>query len=326
MAGRAGAVGARLLRPRTRRSRRASPSPRPALAPALMALNTSAIYLGQATGAAGGGWLVSHGGYAPLNWVGLAWLAAALALSVWAGAARRRDARDACAGAARGTRARGRRDGAATRRPVRAAGRGRQPGHAGWRSSDGLADAARPAGRAARPALFVAFNRMALQGFGGVLAVAQLELVERQRWLTPRGVRRAAVGRPGAAGAERRQPVADGRRPLLRLARRLRRARRHAGAAAGHRARAGGALRPLGAPAGGGRRAARHGRGGRRAGHRQRVQAGAGARGEPARPAAGVGGVPGHLRRGGAAARAAGVVVAGLGPLSVAAAWWRLGR
>jgi len=32
--------------------------------------------------------------------------------------------------------------------------------------------------------LFFAFNRMALQGFGGVLAVAQHELVERQRWLS----------------------------------------------------------------------------------------------------------------------------------------------
>jgi chromate transporter len=33
-------------------------------------------------------------------------------------------------------------------------------------------------------ALFFAFNRLALQGFGGVLAVAQVELVERHRWLT----------------------------------------------------------------------------------------------------------------------------------------------
>ncbi len=32
--------------------------------------------------------------------------------------------------------------------------------------------------------LFVAFTRMALQGFGGVLAVAQLELVDRLGWLT----------------------------------------------------------------------------------------------------------------------------------------------
>ena len=47
-----------------------------------------------------------------------------------------------------------------------------------------------PAGAAAlqRPssptALFFAFNRLALQGFGGVLAVAQRELVEHRRWLT----------------------------------------------------------------------------------------------------------------------------------------------
>lgn len=32
--------------------------------------------------------------------------------------------------------------------------------------------------------LFWAFTRLALQGFGGVLAVAQHELVERQRWLS----------------------------------------------------------------------------------------------------------------------------------------------
>jgi predicted MFS family arabinose efflux permease len=57
----------------------------PALAPALMALNTSAIYLGQSAGAAGGGWLIAHGGFAPLHWVGLGWLAAAIALSLWAG-------------------------------------------------------------------------------------------------------------------------------------------------------------------------------------------------------------------------------------------------
>jgi chromate transporter len=31
--------------------------------------------------------------------------------------------------------------------------------------------------------IFRVFNRLALQGFGGVLAVAQRELVERQRWL-----------------------------------------------------------------------------------------------------------------------------------------------
>jgi predicted MFS family arabinose efflux permease len=57
----------------------------PALAPALMALNTSAIYLGQAAGAGSGGWLIAHAGYAPLNWAGLVWVLAAIALSLWAG-------------------------------------------------------------------------------------------------------------------------------------------------------------------------------------------------------------------------------------------------
>ncbi len=33
--------------------------------------------------------------------------------------------------------------------------------------------------------VFYAFNRLALQGFGGVLPVAQRELVDRQRWLSP---------------------------------------------------------------------------------------------------------------------------------------------
>jgi chromate transporter len=35
--------------------------------------------------------------------------------------------------------------------------------------------------------LYFAFNRLALQGFGGVLAVAQRELVERKGWLTREG-------------------------------------------------------------------------------------------------------------------------------------------
>jgi predicted MFS family arabinose efflux permease len=56
----------------------------PALAPALMALNTSAIYLGQAVGAAGGGALLDRYGVGALHWVGLAWLVAALGLSLWA--------------------------------------------------------------------------------------------------------------------------------------------------------------------------------------------------------------------------------------------------
>lgn len=40
------------------------------------------------------------------------------------------------------------------------------------------------AGPATPAELFRAFNRMALQGFGGVIAVAQRELVERLGWLT----------------------------------------------------------------------------------------------------------------------------------------------
>ena len=55
----------------------------PALAPALMALNTSAMYLGQAGGAAGGGWLVAHTGFDALHWLGAAWVSAGVALSVW---------------------------------------------------------------------------------------------------------------------------------------------------------------------------------------------------------------------------------------------------
>jgi chromate transporter len=52
------------------------------------------------------------------------------------------------------------------------------------------ADAATPAGepllqRPTSPGeMFLAFNRLALQGFGGVLPVAQRELVERRRWLS----------------------------------------------------------------------------------------------------------------------------------------------
>jgi predicted MFS family arabinose efflux permease len=57
----------------------------PALASALMALNSSAMYLGQALGASGGGWLIAHGGYGPLSRVGLLCMLAALSLSLWIG-------------------------------------------------------------------------------------------------------------------------------------------------------------------------------------------------------------------------------------------------
>jgi predicted MFS family arabinose efflux permease len=56
----------------------------PQLTSALMAMNTSAIYLGQAMGAAGGGALLASHGMGALSWVGLSWMLAALALSVWA--------------------------------------------------------------------------------------------------------------------------------------------------------------------------------------------------------------------------------------------------
>lgn len=66
----------------------------PRLAPALMALNTSAIYLGHALGASGGGWVIAHHGYTQLHWLGLAWMLVALAMSFWAQRAQQRaDAR-----------------------------------------------------------------------------------------------------------------------------------------------------------------------------------------------------------------------------------------
>ena len=46
------------------------------------------------------------------------------------------------------------------------------------------ADTQAPGPRSLRE-LFFAFNVLALQGFGGVLAVAQRGLVEQRRWLTP---------------------------------------------------------------------------------------------------------------------------------------------
>ena len=58
----------------------------PALAPALMALNTSAIYLGQAIGAASGGVLLAASGFTWLSPVGVLWMAAAIALSASAAA------------------------------------------------------------------------------------------------------------------------------------------------------------------------------------------------------------------------------------------------
>jgi predicted MFS family arabinose efflux permease len=55
----------------------------PAYASALLALNTSAIYVGQAVGAGGGGALLAAGGFALLPWAALAWMTAAIGSSLW---------------------------------------------------------------------------------------------------------------------------------------------------------------------------------------------------------------------------------------------------
>ena len=62
----------------------------PALAAGSIALNTSAMYAGQAVGAATGGWLISQDLMGVLNWVGLAVLVVAMAVSITA--SRRRHA------------------------------------------------------------------------------------------------------------------------------------------------------------------------------------------------------------------------------------------
>ena len=56
----------------------------PALASGSIALNSSAMYAGQALGAGGGGWLIAQGDMASLHWFGLAGLLAAMAMSWWA--------------------------------------------------------------------------------------------------------------------------------------------------------------------------------------------------------------------------------------------------
>ena len=56
----------------------------PALASGSIALNSSAMYAGQALGAGSGGWLIAHDAMASLHWFGLAGLLAAMGLSWWA--------------------------------------------------------------------------------------------------------------------------------------------------------------------------------------------------------------------------------------------------
>ncbi|MBA2960897.1 MULTISPECIES: MFS transporter [Ramlibacter] len=61
----------------------------PGLASGSIALNSSAMYAGQAVGAATGGWLIALNGYGSLNWVGLGSMLLAVAASVAAGRATR---------------------------------------------------------------------------------------------------------------------------------------------------------------------------------------------------------------------------------------------
>lgn len=56
----------------------------PPLAAGSIALNTSAMYAGQAVGAAGGGWLIAHGAMDGLHWAGLAVLLLAMGASAFA--------------------------------------------------------------------------------------------------------------------------------------------------------------------------------------------------------------------------------------------------
>jgi predicted MFS family arabinose efflux permease len=62
----------------------------PALAPGSVALNSSGIYVGQAVGAAAGGWLLAHEAIAWMSWAGLAMVLCALALSLAVDRAQRR--------------------------------------------------------------------------------------------------------------------------------------------------------------------------------------------------------------------------------------------
>jgi predicted MFS family arabinose efflux permease len=54
------------------------------LAAASIALNTSAMYAGQAIGAASGGWMIAQGGMGLLHWAGFGGLLLAMAVSAWA--------------------------------------------------------------------------------------------------------------------------------------------------------------------------------------------------------------------------------------------------
>jgi predicted MFS family arabinose efflux permease len=56
----------------------------PTLASGSIALNSAAMYAGQAVGAGSGGWLIAHGNMYDLHWFGLLGLLAAMGMSAWA--------------------------------------------------------------------------------------------------------------------------------------------------------------------------------------------------------------------------------------------------
>jgi predicted MFS family arabinose efflux permease len=62
----------------------------PSLAPGSVALNSSGIYIGQAIGAAAGGWLLANEAATWMNWVGFATMLVAMALSFTVERAQRR--------------------------------------------------------------------------------------------------------------------------------------------------------------------------------------------------------------------------------------------
>ncbi|MBC5764635.1 MFS transporter [Ramlibacter albus] len=56
----------------------------PSLAAGSIALNSSAMYAGQAIGAGSGGWLIANSGFGLLNWAGFVAMLLAMAVSAWA--------------------------------------------------------------------------------------------------------------------------------------------------------------------------------------------------------------------------------------------------
>jgi predicted MFS family arabinose efflux permease len=62
----------------------------PAVASVSIALNTSAMYMGQGLGSALGGWMIAHDRMADLHWASFAGLLCAMGVSVWASKLQRR--------------------------------------------------------------------------------------------------------------------------------------------------------------------------------------------------------------------------------------------